>query len=201
MKPKNKHARQAEIERAAYDVLVQKGYAGTSMLAVARAAQASNETMYRWYGDKTGLFAALIAGDAAALHDALDDLVQTGGAPVDTLRRLAPLLLGALVSERAIALSRAAAADETGRLGKTLAEGGRDNIAPLIAGLIAQAIERGQIAAPSPRIATEWFIALVIGDAQIRRATGAVPEPSPAHIAQLAETRVATFLKLVAPAG
>lgn len=201
MKNQTKQARRAEIERAAYAVLAERGYAGTSMLAVAKAAKASNETLYRWYGDKNGLFAALVAGNAAALKDTLEQALDTGDAPIDALRRLAPLLLGTLTSERAVALNRAAAADETGALGRAIAEGGRDTVAPLIADLIAQAIDQGTIDAPSPRIATEWFIALVIGDAQIRRVIGAVPEPSAAHIAQLAETRVATFLKLVAPAG
>ena len=171
------------------------------MLAVAKAAKASNETLYRWYGDKNGLFAALIAGNALVLKTTLEDALSEMDDPVSTLRTLAPLLLGTLTSDRAIALNRAAAADESGTLGQAIAEGGRDTIAPLIGGVIAQAIEQHQIIAPSPRIATEWYIALVIADAQIRRVIGAVPEPSQAHISQLAETRVAAFLKLVAPAG
>ncbi len=201
MKESSKQSRRAQIERAAYDVLQQKGYAGTSMLAVAKAAKASNETLYRWYGDKVGLFKALIAGNAAMLKETLEDALTRDQDPVGTLKALAPLLLGTLTSGRVIALNRAAAADETGTLGAAIAEGGRDTIAPLIADVIAQAIERGQITAPSPRIATEWYIALVIGDAQIRRVTGAVPEPSEAHIATLADARVAAFLKLVAASG
>ncbi len=169
------------------------------MLAVAKAAKASNETLYRWYGDKNGLFAALIDGNAAALKETLQEALAQSQDPLVTLKALAPLLLGTLTSERVVALNRAAAADETGALGQAIADGGRDTIAPLIAGVLATAIEHGQITAPSPRIATEWYIALVIGDAQIRRVIGAVPEPSDAHVRQLAETRVAAFLKLVAP--
>ncbi|MEM9581553.1 MAG: TetR/AcrR family transcriptional regulator [Pseudomonadota bacterium] len=200
MRDSSKKSRRAQIELAAYDVLHRKGYAGTSMLAIAKAAKASNETLYRWYGDKIGLFAALIANNAAHLKATLETALNEDQDPVQTLKSLAPLLLGTLTSARVIALNRAAAADETGTLGAAIAQGGRDTIAPLIASVITQAIERGQVAAPSPRIATEWYIALVIGDAQIRRVTGAVPEPSEAHIVTLAEARVAAFLKLVAPA-
>jgi len=198
MKKETQVSRRAEIERAAYSVLAEKGYAGTSMLAVAKAAKASNETLYRWYGDKNGLFAALIARNAEAAKDVLAAALQEGGDPVQTLRQLAPLLLGTLTSDRAVALNRAAAADASGVLGAAIADGGRDTVAPMITALISQAIEQGQITAPSAIIATEWYIALVIGDAQIRRVIGAVPEPSSAHIATLAETRVAAFLKLVA---
>lgn len=201
MKIETRLSRRAEVEAAAYAVLQEKGYAGTSMLAVAKAAKASNETLYRWYGDKTGLFAALVDRNALALREVLDDALAQQADPVAALRLLAPMLLGTLTSSRVVALNRAATADETGALGRAIAQGGRDSVALLISDLIARAIEQGQIAAPSPRIATEWYIALVIGDAQIRRVTGAVPEPSRAHIERLAETRVAAFLKLVAPAG
>lgn len=194
-------SRQRAIEAAAFTVLHDKGYAGTSMLAVAKAAQASNETLYRWYGDKHGLFAALADRNARELQDRLKHLRLPQADPIATLRRLAPMLLGSLTSSRTVALDRAAAADETGALGRAIAQGGRDSVAPLISELIDGAIAKGLIAAPSPRIACEWYIALVIGDAQIRRVTGAVPEPSQAHIEMLAEARVATFLRLVAPAG
>ena len=198
MKKEAQDSRRAEIERAAYAVLAEKGYAGTSMLAVAKSAKASNETLYRWYGDKTGLFAALVARNAETAKMSLQVALRDDDNPVTTLRRLAPILLGALTSERVVALNRAAAADDSGTLGQAIAAGGRDTVAPMIGAVIEQAILKGQIAAPSARIATEWYIALVIGDAQIRRVIGAVPEPSQAHIATLADTRVAAFLKLVA---
>lgn len=201
MKKETRQSRRAEIERAAYEVLHAKGYGGTSMLAVAKAAKASNETLYRWYGDKSGLFAALIAGNTQSMRDALNTSLAEHDDPLEALRRLAPVLLGTLTSKRAVALNRAAAVDETGTLGKAIAEGGRDTVAPLIGDLIEKAIERRQIFAPSARIATEWYIALVIGDAQIRRVIGAVPEPSEAHVATVADARVAAFLKLVAPDG
>ncbi len=201
MKPESRLSRRAEIEAAAYVILHEKGYAGTSMLAVAKAAQASNETLYRWYGDKAGLLAALIDRHGQAFQAQLEGVIARNSDPVAALRQLAPTLLGALTAERAIALNRAAAADETGVLGRALAMIGRERVAILVTGLMEQATAQGQITAASPRIAAEWYISLVIGDAQIRRVIGAVPEPSEAHIAQLAETRVAAFLKLVAPAG
>ena len=52
--------REAAIHAAAYALLAEHGYGGTSMLRVARAARASNETLYRWYGGKDGLFTAMV---------------------------------------------------------------------------------------------------------------------------------------------
>ena len=51
MKPDRKEARASQIEQVAFDLLDKRGAAGLSMRAVAKAARASNETLYRWYGD------------------------------------------------------------------------------------------------------------------------------------------------------
>ena len=60
MRSEKKQARHEAITKAAYAQLAKNGYDGTSMLSIAKAAKASNETLYRWYGDKQGLFAAMV---------------------------------------------------------------------------------------------------------------------------------------------
>ncbi|WP_237352646.1 TetR family transcriptional regulator [Rhizobium leguminosarum] len=42
------------------------------MLDIAKAAKASNETLYRWYGDKNGLFQTMVESNARATKTALD---------------------------------------------------------------------------------------------------------------------------------
>lgn len=199
MKEENKKSRRAQIESAAYQVLQEKGYKGTSMLTVAKAAKASNETLYRWYGDKQGLFSALVIKNAETLKQTLETALAANSDPIEGLRRLAPLLLETLTSEHAVALNRAAAADASDELGQAIARGGRNAIAPLIGDLISRGMASGEINAPNPHQAAEWYIALVIGDAQIRRAIGVTSTPSSEAIAHRAEAGVAAFLKLVAP--
>jgi AcrR family transcriptional regulator len=46
--------RRERIEKAAYDVLAETGYKGASLLLIAQRASVSNETLYRWYGNKQG---------------------------------------------------------------------------------------------------------------------------------------------------
>lgn len=101
--------RRQQIEDAAYKMLGEKGYAGTSMQAIARAAKASNETLYNWYGDKKGLMAALIARNTNVVLAALSDAHD--GDPLAQLARIGPILLEMVLGPRAIALNRAAAAD------------------------------------------------------------------------------------------
>ena len=72
MRDEARTKRAEEIEAAAYRLLEERGYDGLSMQAVAKAAKASNETLYRWYGDKLGLFSALIAGNTATVGAVLE---------------------------------------------------------------------------------------------------------------------------------
>ena len=85
MRYENRSIRQDQIEQAAYTVLDAKGYGGASMLAIAKAAKASNETLYNWYGDKTGLFAALVRRNAAEVKALLEAQIAAGGDAVETL--------------------------------------------------------------------------------------------------------------------
>ena len=53
-------ARRGEILDAAFRVFADKGFGGTTMLDIARRAQASKETLYAWFGNKDRLFEELL---------------------------------------------------------------------------------------------------------------------------------------------
>jgi AcrR family transcriptional regulator len=199
MRDETRSLRQDQIEQAAYAVLDDKGYAGTSMLAIARAARASNETLYNWYGDKTGLFSALVRRNAAEVKALLDAQIAAGGDAVDTLARVGPVLLALVTSDRAVALNRAAAADPTGELGRAIAAEGRDTVAPLVARVIAQGRAQGRLAFDDLATACETYLGLLIGDIQIRRVVGRMPQPDAAALAARADAALRHFLRLLAP--
>ena len=85
------------------------GPADLSMQAVAREAKASMETLYSWYGDKTGLYQALVADNAVQIEVALIEAKTAD--PVAMLEDIGERLFDMVTSERAVALNRAAAAD------------------------------------------------------------------------------------------
>lgn len=170
MTPDSRDTRRAEIEDTAFELLAKKGYKATSMLAVARAAKASNETLYNWYGNKQALFQAMVERNAQTARDTLKEALAADAPLAETLPKLGPTLLRLVTSERAIALNRAAAGDvhDTATLGPTIAKGGRDTILPLLAKLIA----RDHPGVTDPADLAEAYIDLLIGDLQIRRAIG-----------------------------
>ncbi|MEQ8479644.1 MAG: TetR/AcrR family transcriptional regulator [Hoeflea sp.] len=200
MREDSRATRQAQIEQAAYQVLEQKGYAATSMLAIARKARASNETLYNWYGDKTGLFRALVVRNADAVRQMLEAALAEDAPPLATLETLGPGLLALLTSSRAVQLNRAAAADPTGELGAVIAEKGRETVAPLIGSVLERARAGGLVDYETTEEAVGLYLDLLVGDLQIRRVIGRAPAPDEAAIAVRARRALDRFLLLMRPA-
>lgn len=174
-----KEQRRLDIFEAAYKVMAEKGYKGTSMLAVAKAAGASNETLYNWFGNKQGLFAAMVEENAKAASDVLSDVFEVNQDPMKTLETFGARLLELITGDRAIALNRAAAADvsQGGVLGKLIADNGRNRVVPMIAQTFRAAQDRKIIRQHDADEIAEIYVALLMGDIQIRRVIGITGAP------------------------
>lgn len=194
MRDAKKQIRHTAITQVAYDLLATNGYNGTSMLSIAKAAKASNETLYRWYTNKRGLFEAMVQDNAAEIKTMLEQAIDAGDDPRQTLEKLSPVFLKMVLGDRAILLNRAAAADPTGELGAAISAGGRDIIQPLF-GKIIQQLSQGTNHTPQD-LAT-WYIGLLVGDLQIKRAIGVMPPLSQAQIDAHVQTALAAFYVLL----
>lgn len=196
VKQDKRDARQRQIETAAYELLEEKGYLATSMLSIAKQAKASNETLYRWYGDKKGLFSSLIRRNLEDVESVFEHTTKDHIPPLQTLQELGPRLLELLVGPRAIALNRAAAADATGELGRVLAKGGRQRVLPMISEVFERLVLEGKAEVTSHE-AAELYIGLLVGDAQIRRVTGAVGEMDQTQIKARSDRAYYAILKIL----
>jgi len=194
----SKADRQIEIEKAAYRVLERDGYAKATMAAIAREAKASHETLYNWYGDKTGLFRALVARNAADVRQILETAIADGADPLATLNRLGPKLLQLLLGERAINLNRAAAADTSGDLGTAIAEQGRETVVPLIAKVLEAARASNAIAFDDIADAADLYVRLLVGDLQIRRVIGRLDVPDASFCDARGQAATRDLVKLLA---
>ncbi len=178
MREENRSLRRQQIEDAAYAVLEAKGYGGTSILGIAKQARASNETLYSWYGDKQGLFQALVTRNAEEVKEHLETELETDHDALSILGTLGPKLLTLLTGDRAVALNRAAAADSSGELGATLSRAGREAVFPLLERVLLRARDEGALSFEQTGEAVALYLDLLIGDQQIRRVIGRLPQPS-----------------------
>jgi AcrR family transcriptional regulator len=191
LKKQNKDARMAEIEATAYNLLAQQGYENISMLKIAKAAKASNETLYNWYGDKKGLFAAMIRKNASQTADEIEAALARSDDAEPALRVAAQTLLTMLTSDNAIALNRAAAGDPTGELGEVLNKEGRQSVAPKFLPLLTQLSTTS-----TAERALYVFLSVLIGDWQIRRVIGVMSQPTAAEITARVEMALSTLKQL-----
>ncbi|WP_374633746.1 TetR/AcrR family transcriptional regulator [Paracoccus sp. (in: a-proteobacteria)] len=207
MPRRDRDARAQEIEAAAYLLMEEQAFARVGMQAIARAARASNETLYRWYGDKIGLYRALIVRNSDLVGQAMEQAQAEGGRGCALLRAVGPALLTMLLGERAAALHRAAAADASGVLGRALAELGRDFGVPRLNKVMAEAQSAGELAKQRdgvrviPDELTEIWLSLLIGDLQARRMIGAIAPLNAAEVARRSEQALDCLTRLYPPRG
>ncbi|MCP1198931.1 TetR/AcrR family transcriptional regulator [Notoacmeibacter sp. MSK16QG-6] len=164
------------LAEAAYALLREKGYRSTSMLAIAKKAGMSNQTLYRLYPNKQALFGALVEANAKKATEFFASAEQEATTdPLAALNRLGPILLELVASERAVALNRAAAGDvhDTARLGPLIAENGREVLWPMVTRTIGLAMAAGDLSSDAdPAMAADIWFSVLIGDLQIRRVIG-----------------------------
>jgi len=202
MREETRQARKEQIEQVAYELLIEHGYDGTSMLKIAKRAKASNETLYRWYGDKQGLFKAMVDRNAQHVREFLDAELAIERMPLATIQALGPKLLELLVGPRAVALNRAAAADASGELGAAIAQAGRNTVLPLVVSVFEVAQKEGYVdATRSAEQVAEVYLNLLVGDLQIRRVIGVVPQMSKTDIMQRSDRSSEMLVKIFASTG
>jgi AcrR family transcriptional regulator len=197
---------------AVFELLVERGYQGTTMAAVAERAGSSKETLYAWFDSKQGLFNALIRRQAEAANQAIagafEAAAATGGGPspdpAGTLIAFATNLLRLLMGERSVAINRAAiaelgggATEGSGELAAVLLAQGRHRTGPMVEDYLARLAADGHLHIDDPADAFQLLYGLVVRDLQIRVLLGE-PPPPPAALAAHAQTAVERFLTLTA---
>lgn len=193
-----KERRREEILLAALGVLEERGYREASMREIAGRARASKETLYSWFGSKSGLFEALISWQAERIDGALARSLEGEGDLAGVLRSFAFELSRLLFGERAVIINRAAIseAQKDPSLARILAAKGRESVTPRLARYLEEQKSAGALDFPDAGTAVETLIGLTIGDLQVRRLLGTLPEPDEAELHARADRAVRNFLTL-----
>jgi AcrR family transcriptional regulator len=192
------------ILEAAYDVLMERGYAGASTLEIATRARVSKRELYAEFGNKSGILQALIAATAARMQLPLatadignrDDLAAA-------LVAYGTMALAELTSPHVIAINRLAAA-EAGRsseLGASLEENGREPNRKALIDLMGKAQAAGVLGPGEPNAMAGQFFSLLLGDLMLRLMLGVTARPGSAEIKKRAQSATEAVLALHAAAA
>jgi TetR/AcrR family transcriptional regulator, mexJK operon transcriptional repressor len=175
-----RRTRETEILTAALGVFLRSGYGASTVDELAAAAQVTKRTLYTYYGDKAGLFGAMVKHLAAtvSLDAASDD---------DTLAMLAARIVSRLHSDELVGLHRLVIAESARfpELALTLhSSGDARHIARLAEHIRA---ERGPVSEPL----AEPLFSLLLGEKHRRRLLGIDPAPTPVQAAAHADAALA----------
>jgi AcrR family transcriptional regulator len=159
--------RRSVILGAATSVFVERGFAGTTMDDIAAAARASKQTLYQRFGDKVGLFEAVIESniaDAEAGTDPHLEALRDTDEVEEDLRRFARQHLRDVLQPHLLRIRRLviAEADRFPTLAQTWFERGPERAHDTLADLFTHLTERGILHTERPRVAAEHFNWLVL---------------------------------------
>ncbi|HLH82047.1 MAG TPA: TetR/AcrR family transcriptional regulator [Trebonia sp.] len=162
-----RRAREAEILTAALGVFLSSGFGSTSIDVLASAARVTKRTIYAYFGDKAGLFTAMVKDLASTVSlDAATDR--------HTLETLAARIVFRLHSDELVGLHRLVIAESARfpELARVLHDqGDARHIARLAEHILA---EQGQARVPL----AEPLFSLLLGEAHRRRLLGVDPAPT-----------------------
>ncbi|AYD01219.1 TetR/AcrR family transcriptional regulator C-terminal domain-containing protein [Neorhizobium sp. NCHU2750] len=190
-------SRQNEVLEQALRLLVEGGDKALTTSGLARAASCSKESLYKWFGDRDGLLAAMIAYQASKVRttersgEKLTDEVLK-----QRLDQFARDLLEVLAGDVSLALNRLAIGQTSrdgSKLGKLLVEHGRGQIDRRAMALIDAGKRAGLLRFDNADAAYHTFYGLIVSDLHVRMLLG---EPGLRDNARQAERAVDAFLSL-----
>jgi AcrR family transcriptional regulator len=176
--------RRVELLDAATAVFLEHGYANATIELVVARAGASKSTIYSFFGDKEGLFSALIEERAERILAGLADL-EIGGRDVRSgLTHIARQYMDVVMSPDAIGLYRLIVAEGARfpDLVNSFYRIGESRVMGCVAKALRIWAEHGHINVQDPeRLATQ-FLDMVRGELHLRVMAGLAPADLPEAI-------------------
>lgn len=189
--------RQNEVLEQALRLLVEGGDKALTTSGLARAANCSKESLYKWFGDRDGLLAAMIAHQASKVRTFERGKERlTAESLHDHLELFARDLLEVLSGDVSLALNRLAIGQSSrdgSKLGKLLVEHGRRQIDRRAMALIDSGKRAGLLRFDDADGAYHTLYGLIVSDLHVRMLLG---ESGLKDNARQAEKAVAAFLTL-----
>ncbi|SHF25162.1 transcriptional regulator, TetR family [Kaistia soli DSM 19436] len=191
-------ARQNAVLESALALLVEGGERALTTASVARAANCSKESLYKWFGDRDGLLAAMITFQSSKVRAEPRPIGEAG---LPALRAqligIAANLLRVLAGEVSVALNRLAigqARRDAADLGHLVLEHGRRPIETRLSALLDAGRDAGLLSFDDTREAYRTLYGLVVRDMHVRLLLGdSLDEWSPSA---RAEEAIDQFLRL-----
>lgn len=169
--------RQSQVLEAGLALLVAGGEKAITTAGLARAANCSKESLYKWFGDREGVLSAMIAYQASKVR--VPAVAASANRSAEDFRAdfeaFGNDLLSVLSGSTSVALNRLAigqASAEGAPLGQLLVSRGRAHIRDRAKALLEAARRAGHLRFDDAEEAFETLYALLVRDTHVRMLLG-----------------------------
>lgn len=190
-------ARRREILDVAFAEFAEKGYAATSMAAIARRARASKETLYAWFQNKQTLFNTVFASRLQGLASRVQSATREDRSPSNVLPIVAEDVLRFHFATAP--LFRAAGSGGAGFPERGVGQAIVDDRQNFVDYLL-WCRDQGYLAFDDDAFeVASLFVAMSVGEWDLRLGTGMIDELTDEMITAHAQRVTRLFLKALAP--
>lgn len=189
--------RRARLLEAARKVFLERGFEGTTLDHLIAAAGGSRTTLYEQFGDKEGLFAAIIEAICDDIQAPLADGPGSDPDPGTVLQAFALRYMKRLMEAESLALYRLVVADSRRfpTLGARVFAAGPERGAQGLAEYLRAQSRAGTLRVRDPDRSVRIFLEMIKGDLHTRALFGAGPPPEPREIEATVRSAVGIFLR------
>ena len=193
--------RQNAVLEEALRLLVEGGEKALTTAGVARAANCSKESLYKWFGDRDGLLAAMISFQASKVrtYEPAGERLTEESLKAHLLTFVRDLL-DVLSSDVSLALNRLsigqAGGEGNNKLGQMMLERGRGPIGKRAMALIEAGRRSGLLDFTDGGEAYQTLYGLAVSDLHVRMLLGVNPATARKEYGARTERAVDAFLRL-----
>ena len=166
--------RREVILQAGIEVFIEYGYAGASVDEVVRRAGGSKRTVYKYFENKEGLFAAVLTGLCDQMMAPLAPELTDDQGLYDTLENLGRAYLDILLQEQTLAIFRAVVSEgvRSPELGKALFEFGPGAAVNRLSNYLLRQNDLGVLQVEDTETAARLYYGMVRSDLHMRGLLG-----------------------------
>ena len=189
-------ARREAFLAAGKEVFQEKGYAEATLDDVIALSGGSRQTLYALFGDKQGLFEAIISDRCATISEPLSAEQIAGRAPEDVLQEVGVRFLAAITSTTGLSLFRLVVAEgpRIPEIGQKFWTSGPARTRALLTEYFDRQVEHGVLRMPDTRAAAEYFVDMLPGTVRLQCLLGLREPPTAGEIKRIVRGAVDQFL-------
>ena len=196
MEKTTEQVRRDTILQAGIEVFLEYGYVSASVDEIVRRAGGSKRTVYKYFGNKEELFAAIIASLAAQMLSPLSAAIDGDSALQTTLEKLGKAYLDVLLREDSLAIFRTVVSEgqRFPQLAKTFFLNGPNAAVTRLSTYLEQQVKKGGLKLDDTHAAARQYFGMIRSDLHMRAALG-LALPTEDEINREVNTAVAMFVR------